>query len=161
MKVLRVFSVFIVMALMLFAVTPALAAGPTFSIQEGSGTDALNWCAFPIFDDWTFRFEIKDFYDNQGNWIRALWHNTFTDRFYNPANGKEALSRNTLTQTFTPEGFRNAGLTYHAVVPGIGTVLIDAGYISSSWASDAPIVFHGRHMVYEEGDFSQLCAALQ
>lgn len=77
----------------------------------------------------------------------------------NPANGKEASSSKGEHEYLYQDPNRVVyhALLYHVVVPGVGVVLIDAGYITftseqsgdpSQWTS------HGNHQFYEEGDLA-------
>ena len=55
------------------------------------------------------------------------------------------------------------GLAYHLVVPGMGAVIVNAGYV---YIDPTGFVIHGHHPVNwfwwtGAGDFSRLCAAMQ
>jgi hypothetical protein len=158
MKGFRFFSILIVFACLMAAVTPAAAAAPIPYVIDASGTDTFDCGTFIIKDDYTLHYVGEDYFDAQGNWVRSQEQNSFTDRFYNPANGKEASGKGKMNRFFYSDYSRNAGLAYHVVLPGVGAILIDAG---SMLFSAEGVVFHGNHMFYVEGDLSKVCAALE
>lgn len=158
MKGLRFFSILIVFVFLLATATPVAAAEPIRYAFDQSGTDTFDCGTFIIKDDYTLHYEGEDFFDAQGNWVRSQEQNSFTDRFYNPANGKEASGSGKMNRFFYPDHARNAGLAYHVVLPGVGAILIDAG---SMLFTDEGVVFQGNHMFYAEGDLSKVCAALE
>jgi hypothetical protein len=158
MKVLRFFSILIVFALLMAAVTPVAAAAPIHYVIDQSGTDTFDCGTFTIYDDYTLHYVGDNYVDAQGNWVRSQEQNSFTDRFYNPANGKEVSGKGKMNRFFYPDYARNAGLAYHVVLPGVGAILIDAG--TMQFYAEG-IVFHGNHMFYVEGDLSKVCEALE
>lgn len=161
MKMFRLFCVVTVLALTLFTFTPAQAKAPV--IIEYFFTDEphveISCGSFSIYDDWSKTHAvIKWFFDDEGNWVLLQGHVVAIDRFYNPANGKEVVSLTRFNKHWTPGYFSDRGLTYHVVVPGVGTILINTGinfsYDGETW------MYRGNQQFYE-GDLGKLCAYLQ
>lgn len=166
MRVFRFLSVFVAVAMLVVPATAAWAAKPDFWTFSAGGDDAYSCGSFSIQDEWSEQVRVRTYYDNAGNFTHWGANFTFTDRWYNPANGKEAFGKGEheyLIQV-PDEYVVYHGALYHVVVPGVGVVLIDAGYttFTAEQAADpSQWTFHGNHQVLQQGDLSELCSALQ
>ena len=84
------------------------------------------------------------------------------------ANGKTLLVNDHWNVTTTPPSnpseelgaFTQRGAPFHILVPGGGTVLLDAGYLVTLFPSGTVVVSHGQFPFEVDGDVSALCAAL-
>ena len=162
MKAFKPLGAVVVLAILLATATAVIAAPPVFSTFDGQGTDEYDCGDFSIVDEWTVHVRYRDFYDNQGNYIRTAASVAFTDHWRNPDSGEEInASTQHMQQEWDAAGASLHGLAYHVVVPGVGNVLIDAGYIYETTGNPPVRTFHGNHQFYEQGDLSALCAVLQ
>jgi hypothetical protein len=123
-------------------------------------------CAFDVQEHAVGTFKVIDFFDDSGNIIKSILTN-----FGGPytltvsANGVTLTSQTVTTViivTFNPDGSLNTisvtGLNQNFVLPGGGTVFLDAGRIVLD--SNGNIIFEaGPHPGFH-GDFDSLCAAL-
>lgn len=163
MKAIRLVSIIVVLAVLVVSTAPVYADRPTKWTDTWSGTQEYSCGTFSIYDDFIVNASYQDFYDNQGNLIRGRGLLRATDRFYNPVSGKEVFGRvnQVVSMDFVDGHVRNLGLAYHVVLPGVGTILIDAGYLSAYPPYDpTSYVLHGNHQ-YWDGDFGKLCSALE
>ena len=162
MKAFKPLATLVVAVILLAATATAMAAPPVFSTLEDQGTDEYDCGSFVITDEWSVHAHMRDFYDNQGNYVRTEASVVFTDHWMNPDNGKEITpNAQHMHQVWSAAGASLHGLAYHAVVPGVGSVLIDAGYIYETADNPPVLTFHGNHQFYEQGDLTALCAVLE
>jgi hypothetical protein len=132
-----------------------------------------------------FEYDVSYTFGNCGFPAAVSIHGTFTNRaFVNPAQnintireegtvtipatGTSLRIRNAWTELGRPpqspdEGlgtFVERGVRTHILVPGGGTVVLDAGYLHYRFPDGFVFVAHGRHQLELEGDIAELCAAL-
>ncbi|HSC90613.1 MAG TPA: hypothetical protein VLB86_03055 [Gaiellaceae bacterium] len=132
-----------------------------------------------------FEYDVAYTFSNCGFPADVSLHGTFTNRGFanperninvvreegtvvNPATGTTLLVKNAWTELVRPpqspdEGlgtFVERGARTHILVPGGGTVLLDAGYLHYRFPDGLVFVAHGRHDLEVEGDVAGLCAAL-
>ena len=166
MKRFRLVSIFVALAMVLTTATVVMAAKPEFWTGDSQGTDTYSCGDFQIQDEWNGHMDVREYYDNHGNYIRTGARMSYTDRWVNLVNGNELFVTNGEHEYWAGdlEGVTIHGILYHVVVPGVGNVLMDAGYISYVWdeqGNPTDFVFHGNHQLNVEGDLSELCAVLQ
>jgi hypothetical protein len=150
-------------ALALSLAATAAADGPergTFAASIHVVFPAGTACGFPVqIDvDGIARFSI---YDNPPKNIQHYEQDgTVT------ANGKSLLVSNHFTVTSEPTEsypngiFRQRGASVHVYVPGGGVILLDAGYLVTTYPDGTVLVEHGQHPFEVDGDVGELCAAL-
>lgn len=114
--------------------------------------------------------EGKEFYNQEGSFIKALTHLYGEDIFYNSVSGKQVSGNFSFTEVWY-EGDNwftsiHHGLEIHITLPGHGVVYLQTGTIEYyvTWDDDGNeimIILHsaGPKMWHEE-DFGKLCAAL-
>jgi hypothetical protein len=132
-----------------------------------------------------FPYDIAYTFSNCGFPAAVALHGTFTNRGFvnpqrninyireegtvtNPATGVTLRIRNSWTELGRPprspdEGFGTfveRGVRTHILAPGVGTVVLDAGYLHYRFPDGFIFVAHGRHQLELEGDIAELCAAL-
>lgn len=142
---------------------PAWASRPEVFPIYWTGTEPLADCdGFDLMDDYVIEGKLVVFSDKEGDPVRAQFHLTVTDRFYNSETGKGFFGGSNGVVAFEDleDGqMRWGGLQYHLNIPGVGVVLIDAGTVI--FDSDGNILFEaGKHQVLVDGDFEEICAAL-
>ena len=118
-------------------VAPGLSAACGFSIlrdQTGQGVDA-------VYGDGSERLDIQEV---------DVW----------TANGKSITERDAFSVYIAVDGSVTvSGANYHAIQPGTGLVVIDAGRVA--WNADGDIVvLDGPHPVVLDGRAATFCAAL-
>ena len=156
----------LILALVAHLVVPlsARAAQPdSYSIQfEWSFTDDST-CAFPIVLSTVAVATVRDFFDQDGHYLRSSVHVTDISAVTNPANQKSVSGKDNWINTFDSRTGQQAvhGLFLALTIPGAGVVVLDAGTIHIGPAPDYAITFSaGHHEVYWQGDVGSLCAAL-
>lgn len=132
-----------------------------------------------------FEYDVAYTFGNCGFPADVSIHGTFTNRAFvspeqninvireegtvtNPATGTTLRIRNSWTELVRPprspdEGlgtFLERGVRTHILVPGSGTVVLDAGTLHYRFPDGFVFVAHGRHQLELEGDIAELCAAL-
>lgn len=132
-----------------------------------------------------FEYDVAYTFGNCGFPAAVSIHGTFTNRAFvnperninfireegtvtNPATGATLRIQNSWTELGRPpastdEGlgtFVERGVRTHILVPGAGTVVLDAGYLHWRYPDGFVFVAHGRHQLELEGDIVELCAAL-
>jgi hypothetical protein len=137
----------------------AFAATPTFQQFQGSFTDVdTQTCGFPVTIDQNFAVDVQFFYDQQGNLIRSLAHIQLGGTA--SANGVSLPDTADFTHTydFTTGINGDLGVTTHVIIPGGGTVLINAGRVLSD--DQGNLLFVAGKQQAISGDISAYCAAL-
>jgi hypothetical protein len=138
---------------------PAFAQQPTFEHFGGSFTEVDDeTCGFPITIEETFSADVIFFYDAAGNLVRSINHLQL--RGTDSANGVSLAQNANFTHTFdfTTGTNGDLGLQTQVIVPGGGTVLIEAGRVLSDEEGNLQFVA-GKHQLIA-GDVSAYCAAL-
>lgn len=125
---------------------------------------------FEIWDDAVLRSRVKEFYDENRDFEKVMVHGWFTERFYNATTGK-SVEGGTNGYNFSesadvPGAWIHHGLMYHVTVPGVGRVLVDAGYfiMQDPWEHDDwhdSITWQRGNHQNIDGDYDKLCAALR
>lgn len=143
-------------------VTAAFAAAPI--IQTGSFDDLhpaprlSELCGFPLIVRESGDFRDVIHVDNAGGFVmESLKFQHYTVRVTNFANGVSLTSPAAGLIRFTQDDAFSAGLVTHFVIPGGGSLTVDAGRIY--FASDGAIVLNGNFDV-RSGDVQPLCEAL-
>jgi hypothetical protein len=115
-------------------------------------------CGFPITIEETFSADVIFFYDAAGNLVRSINHLQL--RGTDSANGVSLAENANFTHTFdfTTGTNGDLGLQTQVIVPGGGTVLIEAGRVLSDEEGNLQFVA-GKHQLIA-GDVSAYCAAL-
>ena len=159
MRGLKFLSLFIALAMMLGTASTAMAATPVFFSWDEAGTDTIDCGAFVVQDVWASHADVRAYFDNQGNWIRSGVYFTVVDYWTGP-DGKEATADHgqTLYMEVDPSSEIHRGVDYNLVVPGVGHLLINAGYTIINEAT-GEITLRGNHQV-DDGDLGKLCAYL-
>jgi len=162
MKAFRFVSIIVVLVLLASSTVPVAAKPPTRYTILTSGTGEYDCGTFKIANEWSQESVYTEFFDKQGDLIR-LWGMLRITETYSHG-GKVAMGKNNLVIAvdFTdgePNRIRNMGIAYHVVLPGVGTIFIDAGYAEMA-APEWELILHGNHQYYS-GDFDKLCAALE
>lgn len=163
MKAFRFVSIIVVLVFLVSSTSPVAANPPAKWTEFFSGNDEYDCGTFHIHDEWTQNSVYQGFFDKQGNMIRLWGMLNATDRFYEDG-GKEVsgYGKLVISEDFVygeVNRIRNMGLAYHVVVPGVGTILIDAGYAEAA-PPDWKLILHGKHQHYS-GDFDKLCSTLE
>jgi hypothetical protein len=126
--------------------SPAAATPPehgTFTIADEGTDPAGTTCAFPVDFSQVERFDFSQFFDRDGNFVKAIVHIDFDVTI--SANGKTLVERDTFTRTFyADDTMRDTGLTVHIQGPG-GLVMRDAGQIVYSDLDETVAYVHGPH----------------
>ena len=127
------------------------------------GQDQIDCGDFFIYDEWEGNFKFTYYWNMDGTLDRYHTRAELTDLFFNPENGKSVSGRSASYNFFedwedAPGVWKHTGLMYHAVLPGVGTVLIDAGYFIM--VDGEKTVLKGIHEM-NGGDIDRLCAVLQ
>lgn len=164
MRCVRLFAILVVAVLIQF--TPqAAAAPPSQENYVWEGSDEVLWdCGdFQILDTWTMTGTTTYFWNPDGTLDRYRSHGEATDLMKNSVTGKTVLGHTAGYNFFedvedAPGVWKHAGLMYHIVVPGVGTVLIDTGFF---YMVDGVITYiKGNHQGIA-GDYDALCSALR
>jgi hypothetical protein len=116
--------------LALSAVTPALANPPDIVTVPISGSFVLAECdGFDVIDDYSGWATVKNFYDNDGNWLTSTRHVITFDRVYNSVTGFDVYYNYAVNQTFDPaiNEYFIRGMAFNIIVPGYGIVYFDSG----------------------------------
>jgi hypothetical protein len=165
-KMKKIFSS-VVLLVMLLAVTmtPVFAAGPTvevvpywpspsITIHCGDfSIDIASWSSVKITTYWNKDGSLNRYHVHGESF--ETYTTTTGKTFYGSEQGFNLFGDATTTKL--------AGLLYHLVVPGNGTILIDAGYV---YADPTGWVMHGNHPVNwywftGEENFIRLCEAFR
>jgi hypothetical protein len=159
MRGLKFLSLFIALAMMLGTTSMAMAATPISFSFDDAQTDTIDCGAFDVSDSWTSHTDARAYFDNQGNWIRTGALFSYVDHWTGP-DGKEATSAHgeKVYVVERPGGDTHTGIDYNVVVPGVGNLLINAGYFNINDAT-GEVILHGNHQV-DDGDLGKLCAYL-
>lgn len=153
----------LVLCSILFAVplSTATAKSPEVYTFPISGSALVANCGnFEVHSEFsgTMRVTVK-----QWDPFTANTHYTTTDKFFrtdlngNPV-GKKYSVRITWNVIVNKHGWMELGANSHVVIPGAGSVLIDAGRIYSDNKGDFD--YRGKHQVLE-ANYGRLCAAFR
>jgi hypothetical protein len=136
--------------------------------DSGGGTfffpgDPLVDCGdFWILDNTLMRVSWRDFYDEEGNWVRSEAHYSFKDDLYHEGfpEGTHILGNSQANhQWYVKDGEMTAhkvsGLPVAITVPGYGPLFFEAGM----WIGvDGELVFvAGKHKDWVEQDVDAIC----
>lgn len=143
-------------------VTGVLAA-PSFATVPERGTfdETDAFVDTEVCADWGFDVQateheygtVTGFLDRHGDFVRGNAHFNYDATI--SANGKTIVERDTWTVFFSPNSFREVGLTVHIQGPG-GIVVRDAGQVI--YNADGTVAFtHGPH---EQLNGVSFCPAL-
>lgn len=151
----------LLMALVLAAVTPALATPPEMVTIPISGSFVLAECdGFDVIDDYSGWVTLKDFYDNDGNLVRSTYHGLTHDVVYNSVTGYEVSYSYAVNRTIDPaiNEYFIRGMAFNITVPGYGIVYFDSGlgiflFVDGQYVL---VQFSGNY----QGDTDLLCAAM-
>lgn len=174
----------VAVALLLLWPSIAMSAGPektAFSATETAaylfapnpdGSFYVVTCSGdPVMHDVVTYGTLTTWRDTNGDVLKIKMHAMNVDEFYlESGEGRRLLSGATSnTFTLTPgasgvyEGVTKwTGLFWHVVVPGVGVVLLDAGFEIIDFNRENPLVVRraGKHQ-WLDGDFDAFCAALR
>jgi len=107
---------------------------------------------------------VREHYDKEGNWVRAVEHYDWNGIVYNDQYPEFFLVEKPthFSITYDPDGFETwVGLFINIHVPGQGPVLQGAGREVVYWLDDGyELVFYAGQSGYIDGNFDALCAAL-
>ncbi len=136
----------------------ARATPPTVTSGTASASGTFDCGSFAIqFDElnvWTER----DFYDQDGVFVRAITKVTATDTDTNLSSGKSIAVRSEYTVTDYADGSEAiSGEFWMANAPGHGHVIQDVGRIL--YASNGSVVLKGPHQVISNGE-DMFCTAV-
>jgi hypothetical protein len=159
------FTMSVVLVLLIANITLVSASQPSVESYFWKGQDTFDCGDFTILDDWEGNYKYTYYWNEDGTLDRYHVRSDIYDIFTNPINGKSISGRAAGYNFFEdvedePGVWVHAGTMYHAVLPGAGTVLIDAGYMIFIPADGQITVLRGNHDV-NGGDIDQLCAALR
>jgi hypothetical protein len=173
---LRLSCCFAVPCLLALAGPPAATAAPpareSFTWDLGVGPLGGDCDGVPILVQSTLYGTQATHHDRDGAVSRIVLHAKTQDRIFLEGSDRAVFGHSSYTQTvLTPgaglyEGVeRWTGVFWHVVVPGLGTVLLDAGLEIIDWkllseGSSPVLKAVGKHQ-WLEGDFDRLCVALR
>jgi hypothetical protein len=150
-------------SLLATAVTSVAALQPSEPLHW-EGQETLSDCGdFLILDSWTMDITATYYWNADGTLNRYQLHGEAADVMSNSVTGKTVSGRTNGYNFFedvedTPGVWKHAGLMYHIIVPGAGTVLVDAGLF---YMVDGQITYlKGKHQ-FNGGEYAGLCAALR
>ena len=161
----KVYSIVVALVLLAVATVPALAAPPEFlSFDFRDGPYLIADCGdFVVKVEGDTHVDVKLFYDQEGNLIRANSHWAWDSEYYTvPDTGKRAYGHdemNWVEQAVDGEWqIKQTGMALKLVVPGYGNLLIDAGLIV--WDENFNVIrYAGQHpWNLGTGDFTKVCA---
>jgi hypothetical protein len=126
--------------------TPPIVTSGTVTATNVFGCSGFS-ILFDEHNDWTER----DFYDQDGAFVRAITHVTATDTDTNLSTGKSIDVRSRYTVTDYADGSETiSGLFWIANDPGRGHVIQDVGRIF--YGADGSVVLKGPHEVISASD---------
>ncbi|HEX6852307.1 MAG TPA: hypothetical protein VF139_12975 [Candidatus Polarisedimenticolaceae bacterium] len=164
MRVARLFGPIFALAVVLGA-RDAAAEPPLQEAYLWEGQDDVLWdCGdFDILDTWSMEGITTYYWNKDGTLDRYRSHGDAIDLMKNSVTGKTVLGRTEGYNFFEdvegePGVWKHAGLMYHVVVPGVGTVLIDTGIF---YMVDGEVTYIKGNHEGIAGDYDQLCAALR
>lgn len=101
------------------------------------------------------------FYDKDNNLYKLTWQSTFVGTGTNSKTGSRIKSQwhGNDTVNLQQGVFSSRGIFYHFIVPGHGTVVIDAGHLTVDAAGN--VEFHGRSEPPYTSDGSFICEELK
>ena len=147
----------------MLAIVPAASAGSPVTTSGTDGGDVfLADCgAFDLRDRYTFEWNGKLFFDDEGNLIRIVEHVGGSDTFYNSVTGTSVTGTVNSGETvdFVKGTVTQNGATGRITVPGKGAFFFDVGKFIIDF--DEGLVFlAGSHHAFFEEDYSRLCELL-
>jgi hypothetical protein len=163
-------STFVVVALTAIGSTTTAQQPVIFELEIPENVMLWDCGDYEIWDDAVLRIRVKEYYDQDGNFSKVLVHGWFTETMYNATTG-ESIEAGTNGYNFMetvrrPGSFIHHGLMYHATVPGVGRVLVDAGnfvmqdpWLYDDWR-DSITWQKGNHQNID-GDYDKLCEVLR
>lgn len=119
---------------------------------------------FTVYEKGAIDLRVRQHYDQDGNWVRAVEHYNWDGIVYNSEHPEIFLEENTthFKITYDPDGLETwVGLAISIFLPGEGQVLFGAGRVQLYWVDGQPIfTFFAGQSDWMEGDTGRLCAAL-
>lgn len=145
------------------AISPAAAADTPVTTSGTVADDVfLADCGdFDLRDRFTFEWNGKMFFDDEGNLTRVVEHVGGSDTFYNSVTGTSVTGTINSGETldFVDGTVTQSGTIGRITVPGEGAFFFDVGKYIIDF--DEGLVFlAGRHHAFFEEDYSRLCELL-
>lgn len=160
-RLINCMAALVMILLFMVAVTPALANPPDIVTVPISGSFVLAKCdGFDVIDEYTGWATVKNFYDNDGNWVTSTRHVITFDRVYNSVTGFDVFYNYAVNTTFDPaiNEYFIRGMAFNIIVPGYGIVYFDSGlgiflFVDGQFVE---VQFSGNF----QGDTELLCEAM-
>ena len=158
-----IITITMVVAVLFVGIKPVSATPPTNEEQHWSGADPLNCGDFTATDNWDMYVTLTYYWNSDGTMDRYHVYGEAIDQITNTLNGKVIYGRTEGYNFFedvedTPGLWKHAGLMFHFVVPGQGTVLVDAGFF---YMYEGEIIYMKGNHEFNTGHIEELCAALR
>lgn len=128
----------------------AQAAQPVRYTDEFPGFEVFFCDGFAVFNEGWVRFEVMDFIDDEGYWIRTQIHSTVMDDFYRAddpagthltgtAGANHRITLGDDGHVYWAQAGQALGIA--VIIPGYGPIFKDVGRIVFDLDSDWEIVF--------------------
>jgi len=169
MKSLRLRQLLFVCVAMLLTLMPTGAAQATPPDQYIYHSE-VDWswidCGdFMVNEHAVMDVRVREHYDKDGNWVRAVEHYDWNGIVYNNQHPEIFLVEKPThyNVTYYPDGLQAwVGLIISIHVPGEGPVFRGAGRGALYWLDDGyDLVYYMGHNDWIEGNTDALCAALR
>lgn len=153
-----------VVFLLLFSFN-AQAGKPAMGHSEFSDLFVLAECdGFNVMDDSWNMVAMKDFFDQDGNWVRSQWNWKAYDYLYSSLYPDGLILTGTasvMTRFWAGdlgEDYQSVqGLNIGIVVPGYGPLFFEAGKIVFDWNGPEIVFAAGNHKDWNYGEIEALC----
>ena len=147
----------------MLAVSAAASAGPpvTTSGTEADDVFIADCGAFDLRDRFTFEWNGKRFFDDEGNLNRIVEHVGGSDTFYNSVTGKSVTGTINSGETvdFVKGTVTQNGAVGRITVSGEGAFFFDVGKFILDF-EDGLVFLAGSHHAFFEEDYARLCELL-
>lgn len=147
----------------MLAVSAAASAGPpvTTSGTEADDVFIADCGAFDLRDRFTFEWNGKRFFDDEGNLNRIVEHVGGSDTFYNSVTGKSVTGTINSGETvdFVNGTVTQNGTIGRITVPGEGAFFFDVGKFILDFEDGLVFLAASHHAFFEE-DYARLCELL-
>ncbi len=147
----------------MLAVSAAASAGPpvTTSGTEADDVFIADCGAFDLRDRFTFEWNGKRFFDDEGNLNRIVEDVGGSDTFYNSVTGKSVTGTINSGETvdFVKGTVTQNGAVGRITVSGEGAFFFDVGKFILDF-EDGLVFLAGSHHAFFEEDYARLCELL-
>jgi hypothetical protein len=128
--------------------------------EEGV-VEIIDCGAFVINDQYVLTWTETFYFDSSGTPVKLIEQVWGSDTFINASTGEQSTGKfhNTVVVDLAIGVGQNTGIVFRISVPGAGAVFLDIGRIVGTQEDHNAYFQAGPHQ-FEDGDFSELCAAL-